>query len=178
MGTRWGRKSTGWDQPLPWLQDVDLSESAAERRGPEKEDPPALPARGDEVPGLAAAGDQAAPADVAIEVDLTNPEPARRPAAIRRSRHAKSGLTPEQRTLQARAAAYRLHATHDPKETTKSARAAFSARFEREVDPEMVLPPAERARRAEAARRAYFTTLALRSSRARAQRRRSGGSGG
>jgi hypothetical protein len=83
-----------------------------------------------------------------------------------RSRNAKS-LTPEQRVLRSRAAAYRLHATHDPKETTKKARAAFASRFEREVDPEMVLDPAERARRAEAARRAYFTDLALRSSRAR-----------
>jgi len=68
-------------------------------------------------------------------------------------------------------AAYRLHATHDPKETTKKARAAFESRFEREVDPGMVLPPAERARRADAARRAYFTELALRSSRARRRRR-------
>lgn len=44
---------------------------------------------------------------------------------------------------------------------------AFAARFERQVDPNGVLPPAERARRAEAARRAYFTELALRSSQAR-----------
>jgi hypothetical protein len=64
-------------------------------------------------------------------------------------------------------AAYRLHATHDPRETTRKAREAFAERFEREVDPDGVLPPAERARRAEAARRAYFTGLALRSSRAR-----------
>lgn len=63
--------------------------------------------------------------------------------------------------------AYRLHATHDPRETTKKARAAFATRFEREVDPNLVLDPGERARRAEAARRAYFTDLALRSSRAR-----------
>src|SRR5581483_7279252 len=55
----------------------------------------------------------------------------------------------------------------DPRETTKKAGAAFANRFEREVDPEGVLAPAERARRAEAARRAYFTELALRSSRAR-----------
>lgn len=43
----------------------------------------------------------------------------------------------------------------------------FQARFEREVDPEGVLPPAERATRAERARRAYMLTLAARSAAAR-----------
>lgn len=84
-----------------------------------------------------------------------------------RGRTRSQGFTPEQRALRSRLAAYRLHATHDPKETTKKAREAFAARFEREADPEGVLSPEERARRAEAARRAYFTGLALRSSRAR-----------
>ena len=45
-------------------------------------------------------------------------------------------MTPAERSLRARMAAYRLHATHDPKETTAAARAAFLARFEREVDPD------------------------------------------
>lgn len=84
----------------------------------------------------------------------------------RRARKVKT-LTPEQRVLRSRLGAYRLHATHDPKETTRNARAAFASRFERQVDPDGVLAPAERARRAEAARRAYFTHLALLSSRAR-----------
>ncbi|MGH8973041.1 MAG: hypothetical protein ACRD0C_07525 [Acidimicrobiia bacterium] len=84
----------------------------------------------------------------------------------RRARTAKN-LTPQERVLRARLGAYRLHAVHDPKETTRKAREAFAARFEREVDPTGALPPAERARRAEAARRAYFTELALRSSLAR-----------
>lgn len=84
-----------------------------------------------------------------------------------RTRNAKAGLTAEQRVLRARIAAYRLHATHDPRETTKKARAAFASRFEREVDPAGILSPAERTRRADAARRACFTDLALRSSRAR-----------
>jgi hypothetical protein len=44
-------------------------------------------------------------------------------------------------------------------------------RFEREVDPENRLPEVERARRAEAARRAYFTELALKSARARRHRK-------
>jgi hypothetical protein len=70
----------------------------------------------------------------------------------------------------ARRAAYRLRTTHDPRETTRKARETFAERFEREVDPDGILPPAERARRAKAARRAYFTGLALRSSRARHRR--------
>ena len=43
---------------------------------------------------------------------------------------------PREMALRGRIGAYRLHATHDPKETTKAAREAFMARFEREVDPE------------------------------------------
>ncbi len=40
-------------------------------------------------------------------------------------------------------------------------------RFERQVDPDGVLTPAERARRAGHARKAYFARLALRSAQAR-----------
>lgn len=83
-----------------------------------------------------------------------------------RARTAKN-LTPQERVLRARLGAYRLHAVHDPKETTRKAREAFAARFERQVDPNRVLAAAERARRAEAARRAHFTELALRSSQVR-----------
>lgn len=82
------------------------------------------------------------------------------------------GLTPAQRSLRARMGAYALHATHDPRETTKAARDAFMARFERQVDPEGRLSPAERHRRAEAAKKAYFTGLALRSAKARRRRTR------
>ncbi len=45
-------------------------------------------------------------------------------------------------------------------------------RFEREVDPDGVLPAQERAKRAESARKAYFAKLALRSSQARAARKK------
>ncbi|MGH6915517.1 MAG: hypothetical protein ACREH3_17655 [Geminicoccales bacterium] len=79
-------------------------------------------------------------------------------------------LTPAQRTMRARAAAYALHARTDPRETTQAARHAFLARFEREVNPNGLLPETERRRRAVAARKAYFTTLALKSSRARRKR--------
>jgi hypothetical protein len=76
-------------------------------------------------------------------------------------------MTPEQRVMRARLGAYAQHAKHDPKQTTAKARQTFAARFEREVDPDDVLEPTERARRAEAAKRAYYTRLALLSSRAR-----------
>ncbi len=84
----------------------------------------------------------------------------------------RAELTPTERSLGSRIAAYTLHATHDPHETTKAARHAFLARFEREVDPDRQLPAEVRRRRAEAARKAYFSRLALRS--ARARRARSG----
>ena len=76
-------------------------------------------------------------------------------------------LTPEQRSLRARLAAHSLHAKVDAVAHTAPARRAFLARFEAEVDPEGVLPEPERRRRAEHARKAYFTKLALASSVAR-----------
>ena len=45
-------------------------------------------------------------------------------------------MTPVERSLRARMAAYSLHAQRDPRETTSAARAAFLDRFEREVDPD------------------------------------------
>ena len=72
--------------------------------------------------------------------------------------------------LGGRIGAYRLHSTHDPRDTTKAARTAFMARWEREVDPEGRLDPVERARRAEAAKKAYFARLALLSAKARGRR--------
>jgi hypothetical protein len=74
-------------------------------------------------------------------------------------------LTPTQRTLRARLAAHALHAGGGT--NTGPARAAFLSRFEREVDPDGTLDPAERARRSEHARKAYFARLALRSAQAR-----------
>lgn len=76
-------------------------------------------------------------------------------------------LTPEQRSLRARLAAHTMHATHDSRTTSAPGRQAFLARFEREVDPEGVLPEAERLRRAEHQRKAYFARLALASAKAR-----------
>jgi hypothetical protein len=73
--------------------------------------------------------------------------------------------TPELRSIRARIAAHHLHAQGGT--NTGPARAAFLDRFERQVDPDGVLNPEERARRAAHAKTAYFTALALRSAKAR-----------
>lgn len=87
-------------------------------------------------------------------------------------------LTPEQRALRARLAAHTSWAnTSDRAARTAPARRASLERFGAQVDPDGVLPAGERARRAESARRAYFTSLALRSSRARARTATAGRSG-
>ena len=76
--------------------------------------------------------------------------------------------TSGERSLAARIAAHESWA-HTPDRTARTAngRAALMARFEREVDPCGTLPPDERARRAESARKAYFLRLALKSVRSR-----------
>src|SRR5512132_21725 len=79
-----------------------------------------------------------------------------------------------ERSLRARPAAHALHAQRDPRETTANGRAAFLARFEREVDPEGLLEPDERRRRAEQARRAYFARLSLAAVKARQAKRTAG----
>ena len=61
--------------------------------------------------------------------------------------------------------------TEDRAARTAPARAALMARFEREADPEGVLAPDERARRAEHLRRAHFQRLALKSAQARRRAR-------
>jgi hypothetical protein len=76
-----------------------------------------------------------------------------------------------ERSLRARLAAYALHAQNDPRETTANGRTAFLARFDREVDPEGLLEPDERRRRAELARRAYFARLSLAAVKARQAKR-------
>lgn len=77
-----------------------------------------------------------------------------------------------ERTLLARARAFRSWAaTSDPSARTAPARAAFRSRFDRQVDPLGVLPTEERSRRADYARRAFYTELAISSARARAARK-------
>ena len=81
-------------------------------------------------------------------------------------------LTPTGRSLRGAIGAHESWArTPDRPARTAPARAAFLDRFEREVDPDGTLPPADRAIRAEHARKAYFLRLALKS----AESRRGGG---
>jgi len=80
-------------------------------------------------------------------------------------------LAQSTRSLAASIAAHESWAnTSDRSARTAPARAALMAKFEREVDPDGVLPPDERARRAEHKRRAYFQRLALKSAKARRAR--------
>ena len=74
-------------------------------------------------------------------------------------------LSPSQRSLRARAAAHALHAQGGT--TTKAATAAFLTRFERQVDPDGILAPDERARRADHALKSHMAGLSLKASRAR-----------
>lgn len=60
--------------------------------------------------------------------------------------------------------------TTDRAARTAPARQAALDRFEREVDPDGTLDPADRARRADHARKAYFLRLALKSATARRAR--------
>ena len=93
-------------------------------------------------------------------------------ASGRREPGPRASSSPAQRALRARMAAHRLHAgITDPAAHTAPARAAFLGRFEREVDPDGLLDPRERSRRAEHARKAYFLRLALASAHARGARR-------
>ncbi|GAA1029795.1 hypothetical protein GCM10009565_62450 [Amycolatopsis albidoflavus] len=81
------------------------------------------------------------------------------------------GMTPAQRTTRAKIAAHTSWAnTTDRAARTASARKAAQDRFEKQVDPDGVLSPRQRAIQAESARKAYFSALALRSARARRNR--------
>lgn len=76
--------------------------------------------------------------------------------------------SPSERALLARLAAHSKWAGVDDRSAhTAPARAAADTRFEREVDPDCVLDPRERAIRAAHARKAFYTRLALASVAAR-----------
>ncbi len=82
-------------------------------------------------------------------------------------------MTPAQRSLQARVAAHTSWAnTSDRTERTAAARKAARDRFEKQVDPDGVLPLEERQQRAESARKAFYLKMAAAS--AKARRARSG----
>ncbi|MGY1871989.1 hypothetical protein [Nocardia gipuzkoensis] len=86
--------------------------------------------------------------------------------------------TPTERTLRARVAAHESWArTGDRAARTAKARAALESKFDRVVDPDGLLSPEERAYRADQARKAHYTRLALKSAQARRRRSRSNNGG-
>src|SRR4051812_41126168 len=77
-----------------------------------------------------------------------------------------------ERQLIARLAAHTSWAqTPDRSARTAAARAGLQLRFENQVDPDRQLAPAERFKRAESARRAFYVTLALKSAQVRRKSR-------
>jgi hypothetical protein len=79
-------------------------------------------------------------------------------------------MTPEQRSMRASLAAHSRWAQEpDREKAMRPALNAMLAKFERQVDPEGVLDPAERTQRAESAKKAYYKALALKSSRSRSR---------
>lgn len=69
--------------------------------------------------------------------------------------------SPARRRLAGQIGAFSLHSKYDSKELTANARKAFQSKFERQVDPDGILEPQERARRADALRSAHYKRLSL-----------------
>ncbi len=65
------------------------------------------------------------------------------------------------RTRRSRRAAYIRWSKEDPVAGTAAAREGFYRKFEREVDPDGVLPPDERARRADRAMKAHMQGIRM-----------------
>ena len=66
---------------------------------------------------------------------------------------------PAEMAARGRIGAHVTHSRHDGRELTAPAREAFLSKFEREVDPDGLLPPEERRRRAEHARKAHMARI-------------------
>ena len=87
---------------------------------------------------------------------------------------ASKNLTPGQRQTRSRQASYTSWAkTEDRTKRTAPGRAGMLRKFEDQVDPERTLTLEERAKRAEAARMAFYTRLSMLGVKAR--RGRAGG---
>ena len=80
-------------------------------------------------------------------------------------------MSSQERSLAARVGAYARAAQYDGREVTAAGRAAFLRSFAIQVDPDGLLDPSERARRAEAARKSHMLSLALKSAKARRARK-------
>jgi hypothetical protein len=85
--------------------------------------------------------------------------------------HTRRNPTPAEMTLRGKKGAHGLHSKYDSRELTNAGRKASWDRFEKEVDPEGKLPEAERLRRAEHARRAFYVGMALKSVQARKRKK-------
>lgn len=82
-------------------------------------------------------------------------------------------MTPEQRVLRAKLAANTRWANcEDRQAATAPMRAAYADRWDKQVDPELKLDPAERAKRAENAKTAHYIGMALKSSISRAKNKK------
>lgn len=80
-------------------------------------------------------------------------------------------VTAEIRQLNARIAAHTLHSrVADPAAHTEPARQGFRRKFEREVDPDGLLDPDERERRADHAMKAHMARLRVKALRAKAEK--------
>ncbi|HEX2421887.1 MAG TPA: hypothetical protein VHN56_01870 [Actinomycetota bacterium] len=80
--------------------------------------------------------------------------------------------SPQERSIISTLGAHSLHANpkYDDRQLTKNARAASPGAdgyWEKQVDPDGLLDPAERARRAGHAKKPHFLSLALKSAQAR-----------
>ncbi len=91
----------------------------------------------------------------------------------KRTSEASGTFDPADMAMCGRIGGYRTHAKHDSREITRPARERFMARLLIKVDPDGSLPEDERNRRAEAAKRAYFSALARKSASARRRKTRS-----
>jgi hypothetical protein len=81
---------------------------------------------------------------------------------------AATNMTPEQRTLRAQIAAHTQWANESNRTArTAAARKAAADRFEKQVDPDGVLPIEVRQQRAESASKAHFRRMAAASAKAR-----------
>lgn len=78
-------------------------------------------------------------------------------------------LANQSKVLAGRIGGLTTSARHDGKTNTAAARSTFLKSFEDQVDPDRVLSPEERERRALAARRAHMTRLAMKSASSRAR---------
>lgn len=87
-------------------------------------------------------------------------------------------LSATERSLRSRIAGYSRAALYDGRVVTEKARATFISSFETQVDPDGILAPQERERRATAARQAHMARLALKSVQSRRQRKEQRKAGG